>query len=96
VNVRGFLTKPSLVKKDEIEFGLVQLGESNTTYIEVFNPSDEPMSIQILLAPEEFADIHNNSMFFSNKQRLFPLNNITILECNYFNISNFIDQTFEF
>jgi len=93
VNVRGFLTKPSLVKKDEIEFGLVQLGESNTTYIEVFNPSDEPMSIQILLAPEEFADIHNNSMFFSNKQRLFPLNNITILECNYFNISNFIDQT---
>jgi len=32
-------------------------------------------------------------MFFSNKQRLFPLNNITILECNYFNISNFIDQT---
>jgi hypothetical protein len=93
VNVRGFLTKPSLVKKDEIEFGLVQLGESNTAYIEVFNPSDEPMSIQILLAPEEFADIHNNSMFFNNKQRLFPLNNITILECNYFNISNFIDQT---
>jgi len=81
------------VKKDEIEFGLVQVGEANTAHIEVFNPSDEPMSIQILLAPEEYADIHNNSMFFNNKQRLFPLNNITLLECNYFNISNFIDQT---
>ena len=71
----------------------MQLGESNSTYIEVFNPSDEPMSIQILLAPEEFSDIHNNTMFFNNKQRLFPLKNITIMDCSYFNISNFIDQT---
>lgn len=71
----------------------MQLGESNSNYIEVFNPSDEPMSIQILLAPEEFSDIHNNTMFFNNKQRLFPLNNITMMDCSYFNISNFIDQT---
>lgn len=82
------------MKKDEVEFGLVQLGESNTTHIEVFNPSDEPMTIQVLLAPEDFADIHNNSIFFNHKQnQLYPLNKITILECSYFNISNFIDQT---
>ena len=51
------------------------------------------MSIQILLAPEEFSDIHNNTMFYNSKQRIFPLKNITILECSYYNISNFIDQT---
>ncbi len=32
-------------------------------------------------------------MFFNSKQRIFPLKNITILDCSYYNFSNFIDQT---
>lgn len=90
VSVRAFLTKPSLVKKDEIDFGLVQIGETQSNYIEIFNPSDEPMVIQVLLASEEFADIYNNTMFTRNKKfRFSPENGVTLMECHFFNNTNF-------
>jgi len=80
------LTKPSLVKKDEIDFGLIHIGESVKTEIEIFNPSDEPISIQIILAPEEFADIHNNSMFAKNRKfRYTPSNSIILMDCCFYN-----------
>jgi hypothetical protein len=90
VSVRAFLTKPSLVKKDEIDFGLIQIGETQSSYIEIFNPSDEPMVIQVLLASEEFADIYNNTMFTRNKKFRFSTENgVTLMECHFFNNTNF-------
>ena len=80
------MSKPSLVKKDEIDFGLVHIGEIVKRDIEIFNPSDEPISIQIIVAPEEFADIHNNSMFSKNRKfRFTPSNSIVLMDCFFYN-----------
>ena len=41
INVKSFLIKPNLSKKEEIDFGLIQTGKSINTYIEGINPSDK-------------------------------------------------------
>ena len=92
VNIRAFLTKPSLVKKDKINLGLVQIGETIKTYIEGFNPSDDPLTFQVLLASEEFNDINNNSMFnfFKFNSHSFP--NLLIFNCSFYNETNQISE----
>ena len=75
-----------MVKKDEIDFGLVHIGESVKRDIEIFNPSDETISIQLILAPEEYSDIHNNTMFSKNKKfRFTPSNSIVLMDCCFYN-----------
>jgi hypothetical protein len=87
VTVRAFLTKPSLVKKDEVDFGLVQIGEVENKYIDIFNPSDEYMSIQMLLSTDEYSDIYNNTIFnnYINKIDINNDNDLTLINCQFFN-----------
>lgn len=74
------------MKKDEINFGLVHIGESVYTHIEIFNPSDKPISIQISLAPEEFADFNNNTMFSKNTNfRFTESKTIVLMDCCFYN-----------
>jgi len=50
------------------------------------NLKKSPISIQIILAPEEFADIHNNSMFAKNRKfRYTPSNSIILMDCCFYN-----------
>ena len=70
INVNSFLIKPSLVKNDIINFGLVQVGKLVNNYIEIFNPSDKALMVKLVLAPNEYADINNNGMFNIKDQQL--------------------------
>ena len=40
INVRSFIKKPTLVKKEEIDYGLMQVGHMAEKYIEGHNPTD--------------------------------------------------------
>ena len=65
---------------------MVHNGESVKRDIEVFNPSDDPITIQIMLAPEEFSDIYNNTMFSKNRNfRYTPSNSIILMDCCFYN-----------
>ena len=82
ISVSGSLNKPPLVKKDEIDFKLTQIGEQVNRFIEVVNESDEVMSIQILLAPDEYSDINDFELFSKNKNINLTANkNMLILDC---------------
>lgn len=66
IKIKSLLTKPSLTKKNYIDFGLTQLGEESERYIEIHNPSDEIIAVNLLIAPNDFKDINNFSMFSSS------------------------------
>ena len=81
IQIKAFLTKPNLFEKDEVDLGLVQIGEYENIFIEGFNPSDEIMSFRVFLASEEFSDINNNSMFNKSEKYKFDGNNVFIMKC---------------
>lgn len=81
IQVSGSLNKPSLVKKDEIDFKLIQIGEQVSRFIEVINESDEYLSFQIILAPENFSDINNINIFTENGVKITQNKNICIMDC---------------
>ena len=84
INVGSILTRPSLVKNDTINFGLVQVGKLVNNYIEIFNPSDKILKVKLVLAPEEFGDINNNKMFNFKDQKLLEMNEeLILLGCSF-------------
>ena len=99
IRIRASLAKPSLVKNDQINFGLVQIGKTNEKYINCTNPSDMTMTFKLMLASEEYSDIHNNNMFNNNDRYQFnSLNKLFVVKClysnnpllNFNNMSNYI------
>ena len=99
IKIRASLAKPSLVKNDQINFGLVQIGKTNEKYINCTNPSDMTMTFKLMLASEEYSDIHNNNMFNNNDRYQFnSLNKFFVVKClynsnpflNFNNMSNYI------
>ena len=102
INVRSFLIKPNLVKKEEIDYGLIQVGKLVEKYIEGYNPSDSVLEMKIYLAPDYYNDIHNYSMFNLKGQELEDLNEdkkdiIIILGCSFFvNQNNSLKNFFEY
>ena len=97
INVRSFIKKPNLVKKEEIDYGLMQIGHLVEKYIEGQNPTDSVLEMKLLLAPDYFIDINDYSMFNIQEQKELFLeqNNImTILECNFVVKLNNNYQTF--
>ena len=86
INVRSFIKKPNLVKKEEIDYGLMQLGHSVEKYIEGHNPTDTVLEMKLILAPDNYLDKNDYSMFNSKERdELFlDQNNImSILSCNF-------------
>lgn len=63
IQVKAALTKPALTKESKLDFGSVQFGELTSKNITVHNPSEAPLNIQFLLAPSEFVDHTNMSVF---------------------------------
>ena len=51
INVRSFLIKPNLAKKEEINYGLIQVGQLVEKYIEGYNPSDSILEAISVTAP---------------------------------------------
>ena len=70
INFKSFLIKPNLSKKEEINFGLVQIGKPVNSYIEGINPSDKMLLIKLILADDYYADVNNNSMFNEKDRNL--------------------------
>ena len=86
INVRSFIKKPNLVKKEEIDYDLIQLGLSAEKYIECHNPTDTVLEMKLILAPDNYLDKNDYTMFNSKERdELFlDQNNImTILRCNF-------------
>ena len=81
INVRSFLIRPNLVKKEEINYGLIQVGKTVQKFVEVYNPSDSVLGVKLLLAPDYYDDINNSSMFNLKEQKELFLdkNNVVIL-----------------
>ena len=95
IRVKAFLTKPSLIKNNEfiknneIDLNLIQIGQTKNIFFDIYNPSDVVMGFKIMLASEEFSDVHNNSMFDSNDEYRFNTNNkILIMKCFFENKGN--------
>ena len=59
----------------------VRLYKALLKYFEIFNESDEYMSVQILLAPEEFGDINNNDVFKEANINLTKNKNLLLMNC---------------
>ena len=100
INVRSFLIKPYLVKKEEIDYGLIQVGQLVEKYIEGYNPSDSTLEMRLFLAPDYYNDINNYSMFnlkeqeelYINKNKIFIL-----LGCSFIvNQNNTYQNFFEY
>ena len=84
INFKSFLIKPNLLKKEEIDYGLVQIGEPTNAYIEGINPSDKMLLIKLVLADDNYGDINNNLMFNEKDKNLLEKNNdLIIFECNF-------------
>lgn len=84
INIESFLIKPSLVKNDEINFGLVQMGKLVNNYVEIFNPSDKVLMVKLVLAPSDYGEINNNNMFNSKDQNLLKKNEeLILLGCSF-------------
>ena len=47
INVRSFIKKINLVKKEEIDYGLMQVGHSGEKYIEGNNPTDSILEMKL-------------------------------------------------
>ena len=89
INFKSFLIRPNIAKKEEIDFGLVQIGKPMNTYIEGINPSDRMMLIKLILADEVYGDVNNNSMFNEqDKNILEKINDLVIFGCNFLFIKN--------
>ena len=83
INVKAILTKPSLVIKNEINFGLVQIGETIKTYIDGFNPSDFTLRYQVLLSSEDYSDNMND--MFNNKRNRKQSDSVYVFDCAFMN-----------
>ena len=86
INIRSFLKKPNLLKKEEVDFGLIQVGHFVEKYIEGHNPSDSILELKVLLAPEYYNDFEDFSMFNIKEQKdlfLDKNNIVTLLNCNF-------------
>lgn len=91
VSIKAFLTKPNLIKKNEINFGLVQIGETIETYIEGFNPSDEVLRYQVILASDDYSDLNNDQIFNKKKEKIPKRNsspqwinsNVYVFSCDF-------------
>ena len=84
INFKSFLIRPNLSKKEEINFGLTQIGEPVNTFIEGINPSDKMLLIKLVLANDNFGDLNDNSMFNKIDRNLLENNNdLIIFECNF-------------
>ena len=89
INFKSFLIKPNLAKKEEIDFGLVQVGKSSNTYIEGINPSDKMLLIKLILANDNYSDVNNNFMFNEKDRNLLEKNiDLIIFGCNFVLIIN--------
>ena len=97
INVRSFIKRPNLVKKEEIDYGLMQVGHSVEKYIEGHNPTDSVLEMKLILAPDNYINKYDCSMF-SLKERtelfLDPNNIMTILSCNFVVKKNNTHHTF--
>ena len=100
INVRSFIKKPNLVKKEEIDYGLMQIGHIVEKYIEGHNPTDSVLEMKLILAPDYYNDANDYSMFNLKEQRelLLEENNImTILGCNFvIRLNNSFQNFFEY
>ena len=100
INVRSFLIKPNLVKKEEIDYGLIQVGQLVEKYIEGYNPSDSIIEMRLFLAPDFYNDINNYSMFdIKEQEELYLENNkvVIILGCSFVvNQNNTMKNFFEY
>ena len=89
INFKSFLIKPNLSKKEELNFGLIQIGKPVNTYIEGINPSDKMLLIKLILASDNFGDVNNNSMFNEKDRNLLEKNNdLIIFGCNFLIMTN--------
>ena len=100
INVRSFLIKPNLVKKEEIDYGLIQVGQLVEKYIEGYNPSDSILEMRLFLSPDYYNDINNYSMFnLKEQEELYIDKNkiFIILGCSFIvNQNNTYKNFFEY
>ena len=100
INVRSFLIKPNLVKKEEIDYGLIQIGQLIEKNIEIYNPSDSILEMKVFLAPYYYNDINNYSMFNLKDQQELYLNKnniVVMLGCSFIvNQNNSFKNFFEY
>lgn len=85
LKIKAGLSKPSLVKSDEINFETVEIGEQSLRFIKIENPSDEILKVKIILSPNEFTSITQSQMY--EKYSNLPKNSefINILDCIGYN-----------
>ena len=89
INFKSFLIRPNLSKKEQINFGLTQIGKPVSTYIEGINPSDKMLLIKLVLADENYGDLNNNLIFNKKDRNLLENNNdLIIFGCNFILIIN--------
>ena len=83
INVKAILTKPTLVIKNDINFGLVQIGETIKTYIDGFNPSDFTLRYQVLLSSDDYSG--SMSEIFSKKRIRKQSDSVYVFDCAFMN-----------
>jgi hypothetical protein len=64
--VSTVLMKPKMVIEYEIDFDIVKIGETASRYIDIINPSNEMITVQLFLADSDYSDIDNNDVFNKN------------------------------
>ena len=99
INVKSDLNIPNLIryKDNEILFGYIPVGEIRNGYIEIFNPSDQILTISFIIAPNEYYNIEENNMFSPKEQKLLDISDdLCFFECNFFgkmeNESTYINE----
>ena len=89
INFKSFLIKPNLAKNNIINFGAKQVGESSEQFFELINPSDNMLSVKLVLAEDEFTDLNKDFMFNIKEQNLIKnYNDLIIFGCNFILLKN--------
>ena len=89
ININAFIIKPVLFKKNNYDFGIVQIGQTKEIFIEIFNPSDFVLTYRVMLGSEHLSETDKLSMFNNIDKKQFEENNkIYIFNCNFINYEN--------
>jgi len=79
IPVKAELAYPKITLLDKIEFELTQKGSSAKTEFTIYNPSSEPLSLQLVLSDVTYSTIQPMGASFKEKcmAQILQLNNIT-------------------
>jgi len=60
------LMEPRMVIEYDINFDIVKIGETASRYVDIVNPSNKMITVQLFLADSEYSDLNNNDVFNKN------------------------------